>query len=205
MKNLHYTYPEFMNTNGSKAAIIGVINDLYSSSASSNAPARVRRANDVTYEYIINIQAQRFGLNGSFIVYAFLGPPPSKSSSIDWLLAPSLIGSHGFFSNPGMTSKMAVTGAIPLTSSLLESVAEGKLASILVSDVVPYLQTNLVWAVARTVDGVEVPAAAVPGLRVSIVTAHAMKAENDTSFPVWSEWTTLKNVTRGKAGGTSLG
>lgn len=207
-----------MTTNGSTASIIGVINQLYGSSTSASSAISKRErhvtgshfanystSSNISYEYIINVQAQRFGLNGSFIVYAFLGDPPSSASSVDWLLADSLVGSHGFFSNPGMASKMAVTGAVPLTTSLLAKVAAGELASMTLEDVVPYLRTNLVWAIARTFDGAEVPAALVPGLQVSVVSAEATRADNDTSFPVWSDWTTLANITHGKPGGTSLG
>lgn len=199
-----------MTTNGSTPAIIGAIINLYGPSASSGTAAstsskRATQPNSTTHEYILNVQAQRFGLNGSFAVYAFLGTPPASRSAVDWLLADSLVGSHGFFSNPGMMSHMAVTGAVPLTSALQAQVAAGNLASMQVVDVVPYLQANLVWSVARTLDGAEVPAAIVPGLQISVVTAQATQAESDEAFPTWSQWTTLTNVTRGKPGGTSLG
>jgi len=191
-----------MSTDGSSAAIIGAINKLYGTSPSVIAPAKRQTSlGSISYDYIMNIRAQRFALNGSFILYAFLGGVPALSSAVDWLLAPSCIGSHGFFSTPGMSSQVEVTGAVPLTSTLQDKVASGTLASMQVKDVVPYLQANLVWAVARTSDGIPVSPADVPGLQVSIVTAGVTKANDNNSFPVWGAWTTLTNVTQGRAGG----
>lgn len=193
-----------MSTDGSSTAIISVVNKLYGPSPSVRAPAKRQTSlGSISYDYIMNIQAQRFALDGSFIVYAFLGGIPVSSSAIDWLLAPSCVGSHGFFSTPGMSSQMEVTGAVPLTSALQDQVTSGALASMHVRDVVPYLKAKLFWAVARTSDGIPVAAADVPGLQISIVTAAATKANNDNSFPLWGAWTTLANITQGRAGGVN--
>ena len=76
----------------------------------------------------------------------------------------------------------------------------GNLEDLSVETVAEYLQNNLQWRVAGS-NGSEIPAANVPGLQVSVVTANATLPANSDAFPVFGEWATLPAITHGKAGG----
>lgn len=101
------------------------------------------------YEYITNIVAERFGLDGPFNIYVFLGsysPDPSQ-----WAFEANLVGIHGMFAANdmrGMMGNLQVTGTVPLTTALLAKLSEGCLPSLAQADVVPYLQQNLHWRIA---------------------------------------------------------
>lgn len=206
-----YTYPEFMSTNGSSSAMMGVVNQLYgrSTAASSDISSRSKRSpsdvlargDDVVetasgghYEYITNIVTERFGLNGTYNILVFLGPPASPDPAT-WLTDASLVGTQGVFAvalpegTPLPTHK--ITGAVPLTTKLLGKVASGELPSMGARDVKPYLKQKLLWKVVLASHGTSIDPALVPGLQVSVVHAQAQKAKDSHSFPVWSNWSAV--------------
>ena len=110
------------------------------------------------HEWIANIRVKKYALNASFFVHIFLGdfnPDPFQ-----WSFEPNLVGTHCIFVNDPNTTEcgkckrdqandLQVTGAIPLTTALLDAVRTGRLRSLDPVDVEPYLRTNLHWRVTR--------------------------------------------------------
>jgi len=105
-------------------------------------------------EYFANIRAPKYGFKGSFVVHVFMGPftEDYRQRPFD----PNLVGSlHVFATNiettgcanckKGAEQNLAVTGSVPLTSALLERIAEvGSLEPQLVE---PYLKQNMHWRI----------------------------------------------------------
>lgn len=224
---LKYTYPEF--TNGiSASTVMSYVNNLYGPDATATATSvKVKKAkrdlftreispNDTVlappvnlvstpsgarYQYTANIATQRFALDGSYNIFVFLGNFSSDAST--WPFDQALVGSYGIFSTKGMTGMSgnhSVSGTVPLTRALTNKVATGTLSDLTVENVARYLQSNMQWRIADS-NGVEIPAASVPGLQVSVVTANATLPADSTQFPVFGEWTTLPVITTGRAGG----
>jgi len=153
------------------------------------------------YQYTANIATQRFALDGSYNIFVFLGNFSANAAT--WPFDQSLVGSYGIFSTTGMTGMSGnhtVSGTVPLTRALTAQVAAGNLEDLSVENVARYLQDNMQWRVASS-EGVEIPAADVPGLQVSVVTANATLPADPSQFPVFGEWITLPVVTAGRAGG----
>lgn len=97
------------------------------------------------------------------------------------------------------SSELVVAGAVPLTSALLQDITAGKLASLEVADVVPYLRRHLHWRV-KLWTGDAHPVAEVPGLKVSVCSSRVKIGED--GVPGFSkEYTTHFDVTAGRTGG----
>jgi tyrosinase len=161
----------------------------------------ISTSNGSRYEYTANIATQRFALDGTYNIFVFLGNFSSDSQT--WPFDQALVGTYGIFSTKGMTGMIgnhSVSGTVPLTRALTQQVDAGNLEDLSVETVAEYLQNNLQWRVASS-NGSEIPAANVPGLQVSIVTANATLPADSEAFPVFGEWATLPAITHGKAGG----
>ncbi|GAB7347588.1 hypothetical protein MBLNU459_g4469t1 [Dothideomycetes sp. NU459] len=222
-----YTYPELAN-GASAASVRSAINKLYGTTAGSTTVSKGKRGllerstiDNVTaaaavqsavagdsgksYQYIANIVSQKFAMNGSYAVYIFLGN--YSSDPTEWPLDQNLVGTHAVFANLAneasfkrMATDLKITGAVPLTTMLVNKVASGQLASLSPSVVGSYLTTQLSWRVAMF-DGTEVPVANVPDLSVSVVQAQVEPAAAEDEFPTWGAVTALVNVTANRAGG----
>lgn len=159
-----------------------------------------------SYQYIANIVSQKFAMNGSYAIYIFLGNYSSNPS--DWPLEENLVGTHAVFANLAneealakrMSADLKITGAIPLTTMLVNKVADGTIASLDPDVVEAYLTSQLDWRVAMF-DGTEVPVNDVPDLSVSVVQAQVQPAAAPDEFPTWGAVTALVNVTGDRAGG----
>lgn len=147
-------------------------------------------------------------MNGSYAIYIFLGP--YSPNPTDWPLEQNLVGTHAVFANLAneaalrkrsmMSTDLKVTGAIPLTTMLVNDIADGLLASLLPDVVEAYLSTQLDWRVAMF-DGTEVPVENVPDLSISVVKAQVQPAGALDEFPTWGQVTALVDVTAGRVGG----
>ncbi|KAI9886218.1 MAG: hypothetical protein M1823_001953 [Watsoniomyces obsoletus] len=157
-------------------------------------------------EYIANIRVQKHALDGSFFVHIFLGD--YSPDAFAWAFEPNLVGSHCVFQkDPGACSKcdvanneVEVTGVIPLTTALLESIKQGKICSLDPEEVDPYLKENLHWRVSK-MDDTSVPNEEVPGLQVTVISAEVRKPNNDEEFPEWGAPQTRADVTEDKKTG----
>lgn len=102
-------------------------------------------------EWIANIRVSKYALESSFFIHIFLGdfnPDPAT-----WSFEPNLVGSHCVFAmisgSPANAQQgQQVTGTVPLTSALLDGIVHGRLDSLDLDDVEPYLLKNLHWRVS---------------------------------------------------------
>ena len=108
-------------------------------------------------EYITNIKAQKFGLDGSFSIFVFLGDN-STTSPACWSSDPSFVGLNGIFSTTTVgqsDNDIRANGAIPLTAALEAKLASGELGSLNEEVVGPYLKDQLHWRV-RSVGSISI-------------------------------------------------
>jgi tyrosinase len=155
-------------------------------------------------EWICNIRTSKYQLNGSFVVYVFLGPftddPLGRASD------PNLVGTAAIFANDVATTgcqrcldnndkKLTVTGAVPLTGALLDRIADVK--SLEPSDVIPYLKKNLHWRVHKVdQEHTNVPRAEVPDLKVGVTSCVVQLPATPHSLPVYERYTPVSEITK---------
>ena len=127
------------------------VSSTKSSSKESPAPATSR-------EWVANIRVPKYALDGSFFVHIFDGD--FNADPTTWTMENNIVGSHVIFTNTPNRTRCArciqdaernlqVTGTIPLTRSLKNDIATGRLASLEPADVEPYLKRNLHWRVSK--------------------------------------------------------
>lgn len=204
-----YTYPEFVDSDGSAASIRKYVNALYGPNASKSAGSTKRDTENGTittplvanngslFQYVANIQTTRFALDGSYNIYLFNGAP-TESNPVDYILDPNLIGPLGVFSTSGMVGADAVVqGSIPLTRTLTNLVDAGTLSDLTEATVVPYLAKNLQWIIVGP-DGSVVDPKTVPDFDISVYASTATMPADD-ELPVWSAFILLKDVTKENA------
>ena len=132
---------------------------------------------DTYQEWTVNATLEKYSLGGSGQVCFFLGPEseiPAKPD--DWFTSPILVGKFGIFaSDPELTgcancknqadAKTRVGGTVHLTKALIRN-----RIPLVGDEPVEYLKKNLHWR-ASTVQGVEVPLADIPSLKVIVQSA----------------------------------
>jgi tyrosinase len=105
-------------------------------------------------QYIANIKVHKFGLDGSFSVYVFLGDDCGNDAKA-WMTESSFVGSVGMLSQAGVaaadTQKLnqVANGAVPLTAALEAKVRVGELESMHEEVVAKYLQERLGWRISK--------------------------------------------------------
>ncbi|OCL01252.1 Di-copper centre-containing protein [Glonium stellatum] len=158
-------------------------------------------------EYIANIKAQKFGLDGSFSVFVFLGSSPTTSPA-NWSGDPSFVGLNGIFSTTAISesgSDIQANGAVPLTAALEAKLAGDELVSLNEEVVGPYLRSQLNWKV-RSMDGNEIPVDQVPGFQVSVLWSKVQPASSHYEFPrKIGGYNVLTSATSGRPGGFQHG
>ncbi|KAK4997599.1 hypothetical protein LTR66_003012 [Elasticomyces elasticus] len=230
-----YTYPELISGNQSSASLKAAINTLYGRTAGSTSISKrgvtenLATADSIAVasavdgrmrHYLANIVSQKFGLEGSYSIYLFMGPfgnDPTK-----WSVDPNLVGTHSVFASMAAGAKplqrrhdmpsrdvmqrshnmpeLQVTGTIPLTTMLVNKVAQGELQCLGPWEVSPYLQQNLHWRVAL-MNGTEFPLDQVPDLSITVVSAEVEPAATVDDFPQWGNFTELTEITHARVGG----
>jgi len=223
-----YTYPEFANSKGDKAAITNYVNALYGKGATAKAGSSKRSLarteawpasepqlrgrtgayadplaanNGSTFEWIANIQTPRYYLKGSFTVYLFLGAPASEDPTT-WAHDPALVGPMGVMAEvkgSGM-AEVIIAGSVPLTRALSSSVGANGLDTLAPAHTGPFLKEHLVWRVAGP-EGCSVDPSTIPGFAVSVVSSTATVPSCGEELPTFSPFQTLVNITAGIAGG----
>jgi tyrosinase len=109
-------------------------------------------------EWIANIRVQKHTLGGPFQVHIFLGDVPVDTDS--WLVHDDNVGTFSVLGSDPATTRcekcktdaangLIVTGVIPLTEALLDSIAAGYISSLEPEQVVPYLAKMLHWRVTQ--------------------------------------------------------
>jgi tyrosinase len=166
------------------------------------------------HDWIVNVRAQKHGLNQSFRVLVFLGPF-NESDPSTWDTEFNCVGRVSVLARSATETQCAkcrvdaaeelmVSGTVPLTSALLQDITEGEVASLKPDDVVPHLRAKLAWKVTLF-DGEERDVLSVPGLKVSVASTEVTIGEED-GLPVYSgEYTVYPEITEGKPAGLAAG
>ncbi|KAI1083196.1 Di-copper centre-containing protein [Whalleya microplaca] len=135
-------------------------------------------------EWIANVQVNKNSMDSSLLVYLFLGEAPTDSYS--WPVASNLVGTLGVFAHKGHGGLhgQKVTGTIPMTSALMNMIVGGKVSSLHLSDIEPFLRSNLQLRVSLS-DGTVVDPAKVDGLHISIASSIVKAPESEDMLSEW--------------------
>ena len=206
-----YAYPETANTPGANvtAQVVSAINNLYGAASSKrkrdgtmySSMMLSHDAGSQYREWIANIRVEKDALSEPFFIHIFIGHFNTTSPS-SWSLEPNLVGSHFIFTKavktncPTCDPHQLVTAAIPLTSSLMDDIADGKLASLQPADVEPFLMANLEYRITR-LNLQEVGIGDVPSLKITIVSANVTMPVASNELPRWGEMISHMDVTAG--------
>jgi len=164
---------------------------------------------DTYREWTVNATLEKYSLGGSGQICFFLGPAneiPAKPE--DWYTSPSFVGKFGIFaSDPELTgcanckdqadAKTRVGGTVHLTKALIRH-----RIPLVGDEPLEYLQKNLQWR-ASTVQGVEVPLADIPSLKVMVQSAgyELPPGGGIGARPHRLPFRTHSPITRGRQGG----
>lgn len=117
-------------------------------------------AKDNSYlEWLVNIKAEKHALDGGLQVHVFLGDVVEEDSASLWPFSPNHVGTFVTLGQKPTTEcekcqqdqadGVQVTGQVPLTLALAERYLAQIIESLDETTVVPYLQKNLHWRVAK--------------------------------------------------------
>ena len=203
-----YAYPETVNSAGGNttAQVVSAINKLYGITPSKQKRdgtfKMIRDLGAQQREWIANIKVEKNALSEPFFIHVFIGPFDDSNPS-SWSLEPNLAGSNFVFTKAAGTSncqgcdqRQLVSATIPLTSSLMDNVAEGHLASMQPADVEPFLTSNFDYRITR-LNNQEVAVAEVPSLNISIVSANITMPVVAYKLPKWGQMVTHMTVSPG--------
>lgn len=104
-------------------------------------------------EWIANIRVTKYALSGPFFIHIFLGA--FSPNPFDWSFDANLVGSHCIFTRTASSncvpcqSNQQVSATMPLTSSLLQEIANGSLTSLEPQDVEPFLKQNMQYRISK--------------------------------------------------------
>jgi tyrosinase len=165
-----YTYPELLDLgDNGKETLTSRVNALYGPDAKpkkrsvDGAGELVHRPSFKTAgapsfsgerQYIANVKVHKFGMDGSFNVYVFLGEKPGSDPKT-WNQADSFVGTVGMLSQAGISAadvgrqNQQANGAVPLTAALEARVSSGQLASLKEDVVGQYMKENLRWRILK--------------------------------------------------------
>ena len=99
---------------------------------------------------------------------------------------------------------MDVSGTMPLTTSLLNSIVAGDVSDHSPENVVPYLKKNLHWRI-QTTTGAVPQVSDVESLKIQVSTSVVELPNAQHDLPAWGPMVVQYNVTDGRAGGISQG
>ncbi|KAK6357648.1 hypothetical protein TWF718_001956 [Orbilia javanica] len=153
-------------------------------------------------EYVAQIKADNSALDGTFTVYIFIGDYDKDPKS--WPLSKNLVGQHSAFTNIGGGHHFTGAGTVPLTSAIINLVANEKVANLGRAAVVPYLKDNLHWEIA-TAGGEAVASEKIGNLKVGIFSSDVRLPCVDSSLPLWGNTKAEYAVTQGRPGGLCSG
>ncbi|KAI7233874.1 Di-copper centre-containing protein [Hortaea werneckii] len=157
--------------------------------------------NGSLFQYVANIQAPRYALNGSYYIYLFQGEPNSENPA-DWIEDENLIGPMGVLAQPDMTDKnLIAAGSIPITRSLTNAVVGGLLADLTELTAVPFLKNTLAWRVAA--NGTSIDPGTIENFQIAVFGSTASQPLDAFSLPEWSEFIPLVDITQDKSGGAN--
>ncbi|KAF3915762.1 Tyrosinase [Dactylellina cionopaga] len=137
-------------------------------------------------EWVADIRVNNDALNGTFSVHAFLGEFATNVAS--WPTDKNLVGTHSIFTGIGGGMSDLVSGAVPLTSALLNRIVIGDLQNLKPETVVPYLKKNLKFKVALADGKTSADVKEVEGLKVQIASAEVTVPQSNQELPIWGAY-----------------
>ncbi|KAI0009769.1 Di-copper centre-containing protein [Xylariaceae sp. FL0662B] len=140
---------------------------------------------DTYREWIANIRVSKNMMSSSFLIFLFLGEVSVDSAS--WPIASNLVGTLGVFAHKGAHGGVhdgKITGTIPMTSALMNMIVSGKVPSLHLSDIEPFLRSNLQFRVSLT-DGTVVDPVKVGGLHITIASSMVRAPEAEDTLSKW--------------------
>ena len=179
-------------------------------------------------EWITNIRVPKYALDGTFFIHVFLGD--FNSDAATWNTEQNLVGTHTILTNnpiscqgckQNVDASLVVAGTVPLTRALLKDADKDEVDETDVEAVEKYLQQNLHWRVTKVLDithpgsaqannifqldGSPVLLEQIQDLKVSVVSSLVTRAESDSEFPTWGDFTVHRDVTHGRPAGLQHG
>lgn len=136
-------------------------------------------------EWIASIKVNKFAIKTSFSVHLFLGKIPRFSAK--WELEDNNVGNLGVFAGGhthARTTTLRIGGTVPLTSTLVDQVSEGRLASLRPPDVVPFLRDNLGFVVMHN-NGSVIDPDTIDDLGISIVSSEVSVPDTQVQLATW--------------------
>ncbi|KAF2834822.1 Di-copper centre-containing protein, partial [Patellaria atrata CBS 101060] len=180
-ERLGYTYPEVLEANKDPARMREIVNRFYApTSVSTRSVTGRAAAQGMSREYFVNIKASRYGEDGAYFIFFFLGNPSENSH--DWMTDGNLVGMHSVLTSAGARG-VTVTAAVPLNTEL-----ERRGGTVGFSDVADemavenYLGLNLHWRFAKS-DGTEIPRSELPETMITVVSTDIKLARTANAFP----------------------
>jgi tyrosinase len=143
-------------------------------------------------EWLINIRVNDGALNGTFIIYCFLGRVPDDSAT--WPYANTLVGSMSAFTMYGMKSGgQNISGTVPLTAKLMNAVTAGTLSNLDSDATELFLEKNLQYRVVDD-NGQEIDPQLVAGLYLGLAKATISDPSSNAELPRWGLVTTVFDI-----------
>jgi tyrosinase len=149
MSAFGYSYPEIDDWNqdpGQLAQnVTAQVNRLYGTS-SINSALKARQFASPSKQWFVDISVDRYEMNEQFIVWVFLGDPPTDSGA--WKYSTNLIGSLVVFTPPEVMQGKGVSttyGEIALQDAL----SRAGLPNLDDGAVVEHLKENLQWKLQK--------------------------------------------------------
>ncbi|KAM0812686.1 putative tyrosinase [Seiridium cardinale] len=180
-------------------------------------------AKDDTYlEWLVNIKAQKYPLNGKYLVRVFLGPVPQDDSTILYSVSPYHVGTFWPLGQPEDTqcdkcqrdqaARTEITGQIPLDFASAERYFADALGSLSEDDGITYLQKNLHWEVVDNQgQRLQSRRSDVDGLLVGVVSNRVKLPATEHDLPryspditIYPEITTKQDGCSGRAKSTGI-
>jgi len=158
-------------------------------------------------EYFVNLRAPKYAFNGPYAVHVFLGD--FSSDPEERAFDKNLVGSWHVFANDvdntgcinclkSAEENLIVTGAVPLTSALLERIEA--VGSLDTEDVERYLKKELHWRIHKA-DTSNIGRSAADGLVVAVTSALVKHPTVPGELPSYEGWNPLPEVTEGRRTG----
>ncbi|KAF2863995.1 tyrosinase precursor, Monophenol monooxygenase [Piedraia hortae CBS 480.64] len=211
-----YTYPEFVSGDGSSSTVARYINQLYGPGASAVAGSIKPRdissnlfssvpptqaQNGSLFQYVANVHAPRYALNGSYTIHVFDGSPKIDDPDC-WLEDDHLIGIMGVLASPSMQgADVVAAGSIPLTRKLTNVLNSGKLGDLSQGSVGPFLEKQFLWRI-RGPDGKAVAPESLDGFKVAVYSSTYTQPKGD-KLPTWSQFFPVYRATENRPGGAA--
>jgi len=176
----------------------GIVNGTYNSTLPTNSSA-------YNLEYSINVQVPKYTIEGSYVIYFFLGD--FNDNPLTYPTDPALAGVEAVFNpvyTPESVDDVITSCKLPLSSYIQQRWVAGDLSSLDYDSVNEYLKTALQWRIVKS-DGTLVPVDSVSGLLVSVSSSKVKPADSYDQFPSYVPGSTNYHapITHGKPGGYS--